>query len=162
MVSFADVYDALISERVYKKAYSHERALHMILNGECGAFNPLLLECLRDIADRIEEELTINSLSWVSENMLEEHPENDYVMVIMDMDCFKMANSERGHLFGDRIIAKTKIVGRDYQKLYQGADMALFQAKKKGKGCYACYDGVSCSQEIPTEISPIDQAPEEG
>lgn len=59
-------------------------------------------------------------------------------------------------------IAKTKIVGRDYQKLYQGADMALFQAKKKGKGCYACYDGASCSQKIPTEISPIDQAPEEG
>lgn len=402
VVSIADAYDALISERVYKKAYSHERALHMILNGECGAFNPLLLECLRDIADRIEEELTINSLSRVSEKeinniveqllshkeiaasnrtlsmleeertkfqfftameseiqfeytvvpsvitlsdwgaeklgisrllvepeknmelltvisreelekldqalrgttpecpvleyeaklringiwrlnkiicrtlwtqgedpkyngaigkivdirekeqelrrlkklasmdsltnlpngayikkkisrMLEEHPENDYVMVIMDMDCFKMANSERGHLFGDRIlkyladclltnireddlaarvggdeflvfihddgkwgdvvrrifttltgeyegfrlsvsmgIAKTKIVGRDYQKLYQGADMALFQAKKKGKGCYACYDGASCSQEIPTEISPIDQAPEEG
>lgn len=396
VVSIADAYDALISERVYKKAYSHEKALHMILNGECGVFNPLLLECLSDIAGHIEEELTINSLGRVSEkeinniveqlltqkeiaasnrtlNMLEEertkfqfftsmeseiqfeytvapsmitlsdwgakklgisrllmepekntelhsvisreeleklnqelrsatpecpvveyevklridgiwrwnrlicrtlwtqgeekkyngaigkivdirekeqelhrlkkeasmdfltnlpdtvylkkkiihtlteYPENDYVMVIMDMDSFKMANRERGYLFGDRIlkyladcllanireddlaarvggdeflvflrddgkwdeviqriftsltgeyegfrlsvsmgIAKTETVGRDYQKLYQGADMALFQAKKKGNGCYACYDGQECSQDVPTEISPID------
>ncbi len=36
------MYDALVSERVYKKAFSHEKAMEMILNGECGAFNPLL------------------------------------------------------------------------------------------------------------------------
>ncbi len=41
VVALADVYDALISERVYKKAYSHEKAVEMILNGECGTFNPL-------------------------------------------------------------------------------------------------------------------------
>lgn len=35
----ADVYDALTSERCYKKAYSHDTAIQMILNGECGAFN---------------------------------------------------------------------------------------------------------------------------
>ena len=46
LVSLADVYDALTSERCYKKAYPHEKAMQMILNGECGAFNPLLLECL--------------------------------------------------------------------------------------------------------------------
>lgn len=67
VVSLADAYDALISERVYKKAFSHEQAIHMILHGECGAFNPLLLECLKDIAGHIEEELTINSLNRVSE-----------------------------------------------------------------------------------------------
>lgn len=66
-VSLADAYDALISERVYKKAFSHEKALNMILNGECGAFNPLLLECLSDIAEHIQEELEINSLSRFSE-----------------------------------------------------------------------------------------------
>ena len=42
VVSLADVYDALVSDRVYKKAYSHEKAMEMILNGECGMFNPLL------------------------------------------------------------------------------------------------------------------------
>lgn len=67
VVALADVYDALISERVYKKAYSHEKALEMILHGECGAFHPLLLECLNDISDQIEEELKINSLNKVSE-----------------------------------------------------------------------------------------------
>ena len=55
VVSLADVYDALISDRVYKKAYSHEKAVEMILNGECGAFNPVLLECLTDIQDQLKE-----------------------------------------------------------------------------------------------------------
>ena len=54
VVSLADVYDALVSDRVYKKAYSHEKAIRMILNGECGVFNPLLLECMLDIEDKIK------------------------------------------------------------------------------------------------------------
>ena len=57
LVSLADVYDALTSERCYKKAFSHEKAVQMILNGECGAFNPLLLQCLTDIQDDLKEEL---------------------------------------------------------------------------------------------------------
>ena len=55
VVAMADAYDALISDRVYKKAYSHEQAVKMILNGECGAFNPVLLECLTDIQDHLKE-----------------------------------------------------------------------------------------------------------
>ena len=55
VVSLADAYDALISDRVYKKAYSHEQAVKMILNGECGAFNPVLLECLTDIQEHLKE-----------------------------------------------------------------------------------------------------------
>ena len=57
IVSIADVYDALTSERVYKKAFTHEIAIQMILNGECGAFNPLLLECLVKASDTIRYEL---------------------------------------------------------------------------------------------------------
>ena len=57
VVALADVYDALTSERVYKKAYSHEEAVQMICNGECGTFNPLLLECLCEIQDYIKKEL---------------------------------------------------------------------------------------------------------
>ena len=53
VVSLADVYDALVSERVYKKTFTHEKAMKMILNGECGAFNPLLLECLVEIQDKV-------------------------------------------------------------------------------------------------------------
>ncbi len=48
VVALADVYDALTSKRVYKPAYSHEQAVRMILGGECGAFNPLLLECISE------------------------------------------------------------------------------------------------------------------
>lgn len=48
-VALADVYDALISDRCYKKAIPHEEAVKMILRGECGAFNPLLLQCLEQV-----------------------------------------------------------------------------------------------------------------
>ena len=57
VVSLADVYDALTSVRVYKPAYSHEEAIRMILDGECGVFNPLLLDCLGDIAERLKTDL---------------------------------------------------------------------------------------------------------
>ncbi len=57
IVALADVYDALTSERVYKAAFSHEKAIQMITNGECGNFNPLLLQCLLETADSIQEEL---------------------------------------------------------------------------------------------------------
>lgn len=45
LVSIADVYDALINARVYKSAYDKERAYNMIINGECGAFSPKLIDC---------------------------------------------------------------------------------------------------------------------
>lgn len=63
VASLADVYDALVSDRVYKKAYSHEKAMEMILNGECGMFNPLLLECLVEIQDKVRKELGIKDVN---------------------------------------------------------------------------------------------------
>lgn len=63
VVSLADVYDALVSDRVYKKAYSHEKAMEMILNGECGIFNHLLLECLVEIQDKVRKELGIKGVN---------------------------------------------------------------------------------------------------
>ena len=63
VVSLADVYDALVSDRVYKKAYSHEKAMEMILNGECGIFNPLLLECLVEVQDKVRKELGIKGVN---------------------------------------------------------------------------------------------------
>ena len=55
VVSIADVYDALVSERVYKKALPHETAIKMINNGECGMFNPILLDCMMSIQEEIKE-----------------------------------------------------------------------------------------------------------
>ena len=57
VVSVADVYDALTSVRVYKDAIPHQEAIQMILGGKCGQFNPLLLDCLLEVQDRIAETL---------------------------------------------------------------------------------------------------------
>lgn len=57
VVALADVYDALTSVRCYKNAYSHDEAIKMILEGQCGAFNPILLQCLREIANTLVQEL---------------------------------------------------------------------------------------------------------
>ena len=62
IVALADVYDALTSKRVYKEAMSHEEAIHTILNGQCGAFNEQVLECLTDIADTLPKSLQNNVL----------------------------------------------------------------------------------------------------
>ncbi len=63
VVSIADVYDALVSNRCYKNAVSHEEALEMIFNGECGTFNPLLLQCLAEIESMLPEELAADG-NW--------------------------------------------------------------------------------------------------
>ncbi len=46
VVSVADVYDALVSPRVYKTPYEIPEAFRMIFAGECGTFSAELLECL--------------------------------------------------------------------------------------------------------------------
>ena len=61
VVALADVYDALTSPRVYKSAFSHEKAMEMILGGECGAFSPLLLRCLTAVGPRLAEALSVSS-----------------------------------------------------------------------------------------------------
>ena len=55
VVALADVYDALTSERCYKAAIPHDEAIRMILSGECGAFNPLLLSCLEAVDGQLRE-----------------------------------------------------------------------------------------------------------
>jgi len=57
VVALADVYDALTSERCYKQSYSHEKAVDMIMHGECGSFNPLLMECLKESSELLRTEL---------------------------------------------------------------------------------------------------------
>ena len=71
VVSLADVYDALTSVRVYKPAHSHEKALSMILNGECGAFQPLLLECLVESSDIIQREMAVDTITRGDQRVME-------------------------------------------------------------------------------------------
>lgn len=63
VVGLADVYDALTSDRPYKKAVRHDDAVAMIINGECGAFNPVLIKALKWAAGNIQDELRVSSLS---------------------------------------------------------------------------------------------------
>jgi len=88
IVSIADVYDALTSERCYKKAYTHEKSLDMILNGECGTFNPLLLDCLLECSEEIREALSRNpaeknekkSISSESKTFIKEVLKNQHIL----------------------------------------------------------------------------------
>lgn len=78
VVSLADVYDALTSIRVYKTAFPHETAVQMIVNGECGSFNPLLMECLcvygRELQEKLEgdvkEEISRREIKSVTKAVL--------------------------------------------------------------------------------------------
>ena len=60
VVALADVYDALVSRRVYKKKYTHREAMRMILNGECGAFNPILLKCLVEAQEKVRDSIVVS------------------------------------------------------------------------------------------------------
>lgn len=71
IVALSDVYDALTSKRVYKDAYSHEKAVQMILDGECGVFNPLLLECLLEIQKELKEEMGQDFISKSSQKEMQ-------------------------------------------------------------------------------------------
>ena len=71
IVALADVYDALTSPRVYKPAFSHEKAVEMIVNGECGTFQPLLLECLQESSDDIRQEIASSSVDSSDQRALE-------------------------------------------------------------------------------------------
>jgi putative two-component system response regulator len=61
VVALADVYDALTSKRVYKPAYTHDKAMDMILGGECGQFNPKLMEALKEVKDILPEKISNKS-----------------------------------------------------------------------------------------------------
>lgn len=88
VVSLVDVYDALTSKRVYKDAYSHEKAMEMILTGECGAFQPLLLNCLWEIQEEVqrvthakkEKESAQESISGFEMTNLEETLETPHLL----------------------------------------------------------------------------------
>lgn len=55
LVSIADVYDALVNERVYKSAFEKDKAFQMIVTGECGLFSPKLLDCFWNVRKEFEE-----------------------------------------------------------------------------------------------------------
>ncbi|MDE7263770.1 MAG: response regulator, partial [Anaeroplasmataceae bacterium] len=99
VVSIADVYDALTSERCYKAAYSHDQAVQMILNNECGVFNPLLIECLLESQDQIQSELMVSSASSKTKNELKEMVTNILKQDNLATTTTKEMNLDKDKLF---------------------------------------------------------------
>lgn len=117
VVALADVYEALISERCYKKAYSHEEAMRMILDGQCGAFNPVLLSCLQDIADTLEYILTEASNEQEAEKIWDiKNVIDDYELSKDKEPTFLYRKQRRQHLL--YVDPLTNIYNRRYYEQY--------------------------------------------
>ena len=122
VVALADVYDALTSERCYKKAYSHEEALKMILEGQCGAFNPSLLLCLQEIADTLESELMDTSPEQETKNIQDIRNKIDYDR-LFSYEKYTFLSRKQRHLKLLYIDSLTNVYNRRYyDEHFQGTN----------------------------------------
>lgn len=122
VVALADVYDALTSERCYKKAYSHEEALKMILEGQCGAFNPSLLLCLQEIADTLENGLMDASPEKETKNIQDIRNKIDYDR-LFSFEKYTFLSRKQRHLQLLYIDSLTSVYNRRYyDEHFQGTD----------------------------------------
>lgn len=122
IVSLADVYDALTSDRVYKKAFSHETAVQMITDGECGQFNPILVECFLAVQDRLKQTIEVNIQnlqksryikSMVDELLSQnELPATNTVMQLLEHEQtkFQFFNSVSGDIQFEQLISPSILV----------------------------------------------------
>lgn len=111
VVALADVYDALTSERCYKDAYSHEKAIEMILAGQCGAFNPLMLECLLDISSSLKKKMGYKSK--------ERYEQTDLSDIASRFHDFEMDSSEK-------IVQQLEVERMRYNFLAEGSRNIVF------------------------------------
>lgn len=111
VVALADVYDALTSERCYKDAYSHEKAIEMILAGQCGAFNPLMLECLLDISSSLKKKMGYKSK--------ERYEQTDLSDIASRFHDFEMYSSEK-------IVQQLEVERMRYNFLAEGSRNIIF------------------------------------
>ena len=133
VVSIADAFDALISNRVYKNAYDYKMAIQMILDGKCGCFNPLLLECLKEMGTDIYVAFKAQKGDYkdyyeakkLSGEILKSEtlPYNDHSQRIIDflqekMDFFELSQSKV--LFDyNPLIGELTIIDREKNKKYK-------------------------------------------
>lgn len=133
VVSVADVFDALTSTRVYKNAYDYRTAIQMVLDGECGCFNPLLVECLKEVGTDIylafktqkDDYKDYHEAKKLSGEILKSEtlPYNDHSQRIIDflkekMDFFELSQSKV--LFDyNPLIGELTIIDREKNKKYK-------------------------------------------
>ena len=136
VVSITDVYDALTSERCYKKAFDHDTAIQMILDGQCGQFNPILLKCLKELSlqfsKMISKETDDNkhyyeaqrlSNEILSEKSLPNQNYSQNIVKIMQekIDFFKL-NSGKNSIEYNAISGQLTIINEKQQILCQRDD----------------------------------------
>ena len=122
VVALADVYDALISKRCYKNAYSHDEALKMILDGQCGAFNPVLLLCLQEISDTLKHELTFASSEKETNDIQNMRSKIDYDR-LFSREKYTILSHKKRHLQLLYIDSLTNVFNRRYyDEHFQGEE----------------------------------------
>ena len=122
VVDLADVYDALISKRCYKNAYSHDEALKMILDGQCGAFNPVLLLCLQEISDTLKHELTFASSEKETNDIQNMRSKIDYDR-LFSREKYTILSHKQRHLQLLYIDSLTNVFNRRYyDEHFQGEE----------------------------------------
>ena len=136
VVSIADVYDALTSERCYKKAFDHDTAIKMILDGQCGQFNPILLKCLKELSPRFfkmfsnetDDSIQYYEAQRLSNEILSEKslPRKNYsqhlIKVMQEKIDFFKKNSGRNSVDYNAVSGQLTIINENQQTLYQRDD----------------------------------------
>ena len=136
VVSIADVYDALTSERCYKKAFDHDTAIKMILDGQCGQFNPILLKCLKELSPRLfkmfsnetDDSKQYYEAQRLSNEILSEKslPRKNYsqhlIKVMQEKIDFFKKNSGRNSVDYNAVSGQLTIINENQQTLYQRVD----------------------------------------
>lgn len=154
VVSLADVYDALTSQRCYKRAYSHEEAIQMILNGECGQFNPDLLVCLRNISGILRESLRIGIEQYdyhkESQHMVDEILSDNNLPVMDNTSYLVKIEKDKREFFEDK---SSSGILFDYDKISHRVDILnnYENGKKRRMSFY------SSKKELPY-LSDLDYA----
>ena len=133
IIAIADVYDALTSVRCYKNAYDHDTAIQMILEGQCGQFNPLLLECLKEISPQLsrtfkkekDDNREYYEAQRISEEILRQNalPRKDHsqrvIEIMQEKIKFFKENSGKISMEYNAISGKLVLTDGESQKEYQ-------------------------------------------
>ena len=136
VVSIVDVYDALTSERCYKKAFDHDTAIQMILDGQCGQFNPILLKCLKELSIQLskmfnkemDDHKYSHEIQRLSNEILSDKslPNQIYAQSLMKVmqekiDFFKL-NSGRNSIDYNAVSGQLTIINEKQKIIYQRDD----------------------------------------
>ena len=96
----ANVYATLVENRPYRSAYSHDDAIRMIISGECGAFSPVLMECLKEGSEEIRKLPPVREYERaLRESADRNFPDNPNDTAIDDIDVHRVDMTEKKQNF---------------------------------------------------------------